>query len=60
MTDTLALTTLEDAELADVVGGIGPLLLVAITAVITATVKDFVDHVGDLADGVRDGWTAAQ
>ena len=59
MTDNIAITPLDDAELANVVGGIGPLLLIAITAAITTVVKDFVDHVGDFAGGVKDGWSAA-
>lgn len=60
MTDSLELVPLEDRELATIVGGIGPLLLVAVTALITVTVKDFVDHVGDFASGVKEGWEAAR
>jgi hypothetical protein len=60
MTDSLELVPLDDAELATIVGGLAPLLLVAATALITTVVKDFVDHVGDFAGGVKDGWDAAR
>lgn len=60
MTANLGLTPLDDAELATINGGLGPLLLIAATAIITTVVKDFVDHVGDFASGVADGWAAAR
>ena len=59
MTDNASMVPLDDTELANIVGGLGPVLVIAITAVITTVVKDFVEHVGDFTDGIKDGWTAA-
>ena len=60
MTHNHELSPLDDAELATITGGIGPLVLVAVTALITTVVKDFVDHAGDFASGVKEGWDASR
>jgi len=59
MTDNASMVPLDDTELANLVGGLGPVLVIAITAVSTTVVKEFVEQVGDFTDGIKDGWTAA-
>lgn len=59
MTSNTTVVPLDDAELATIVGGLGPFAVIVITAAVTTVVKDFVEHVGDFTEGVKDGWTAA-